>query len=232
MVAVVFIASFPAGPWQTNCYLVAPADAGPCLVLDPGVGAYDTVRALVEEHGLAPQGVLLTHGHIDHLYSAADVCATYDIGCWIHPADRARLTDPYLIPGARELVERALGQAHDFADREPAVVHEVADHDRFGLAGLEIEVLHAPGHTPGSVLYRVAPADRPLVFTGDVVFAGSVGRVDLPGGDGATMSRTLRSVVLGLADDTVLLPGHGGQTTVSRERASNPYLTNEGLTSF
>lgn len=232
MVAVVFIASFPAGPWQTNCYLVAPADRGPCIVLDPGVGAFDTVRDLVEEHGLEPQGVLLTHGHLDHLYSATDVCATYGVDCWIHPADRARLTDPYDIPGAYEFVEQALGRARDFTDREPAVVHEVADGDRITLAGLEIEVLHAPGHTPGSVLYRVAPADRPLVFTGDVVFAGSVGRVDLPGGDAAAMRRTLRTVVLGLPDDTVLLPGHGGQTTVSRERAANPYLTREGLTSF
>ncbi|MEA5153553.1 MBL fold metallo-hydrolase [Raineyella sp.] len=267
MVAVVFIASFPAGPWQTNCYLVAPAETGPCVVIDPGVGASDVVGELVAQTGLVPQGVLLTHGHLDHLYTAIDVCETYGVGCWIHPADRARLTDPYRIPGARELVARATGLARDFTGREPAVVHEVADHDRIALAGLVFEALHAPGHTPGSVLYRLEPlgpgrvvpaagesgarqsgteesgarradvqqteADaRPLVFTGDVVFAGSVGRVDRPGPDPEAMRRTLRDVVLRLTDETVLLPGHGGQTTMSRERATNPYLTPQGLTSF
>lgn len=241
MVAVVFIASFPAGPWQTNCYLVAPGDEGPCVVLDPGVGAADVVRDLVEENGLVPQGVLLTHGHIDHLYTAIDVCETYGVGCWIHPADRPRLTDPYEIPGAREYVSQATGRARDFTDRAPAQVHEVADRDRISLAGLDFEALHAPGHTPGSVLYRLqhlgagvsgTAEARPLVFTGDVVFAGSIGRVDFPGGDPEAMRRTLREVVLRLPDETVLLPGHGGQTTVSRERATNPYLTAQGLTSF
>ncbi|QGF24515.1 MBL fold metallo-hydrolase [Raineyella fluvialis] len=230
-----FIASFPAGPWQTNCYLVAPGDQGPCVVIDPGVGALGPVHDLVAEHGLEPRGVLLTHGHIDHLYSAVDVCAAYDVGCWIHPGDRARLTDPYEIAGAREVVEQELGHARDFSGREPAVVHEVADREPITLAGLAFEPLHAPGHTPGSTLYRIAPQEpetRSLVFTGDVVFAGSIGRVDLPGGDAATMRETLRTVVLELADDTVLLPGHGGQTTMSRERASNPYLSAQGLTSF
>lgn len=223
-----FIASFPAGAWQTNCYLVGPAAGGPCVVVDPGVGAIDTIRQVVAEQGLQPRGVLLTHGHVDHMYSAADVCAEYGIGCWIHPADRERLTDPYAVPAARELVAQSLGQARDFTDHEPAPLHLVGDRDRIALAGLEFEALHAPGHTPGSTLYRLACPDDErfgaLVFTGDVVFAGSVGRTDLPGGQPEVMARTLRRVVLELADDSVLLPGHGGQAVMSRERATNPYL--------
>lgn len=228
MVALVFIASFPAGPWQTNCYLVGPSAGGPCVVVDPGVGALDTIRRIVAEEGVQPQGVLLTHGHVDHMYSAADVCAAYGIGCWIHPADRAWLTDPYALPGARDLVARSLGEARDFTEHEPSPLHPVGDGDRITLAGLEFEALHAPGHTPGSTLYRLAYPDDErigaLVLTGDVVFAGSVGRTDLPGGQPEVMARTLQHVVLGLADDTVLLPGHGGQALVSRERATNPYL--------
>jgi glyoxylase-like metal-dependent hydrolase (beta-lactamase superfamily II) len=228
MVTDVFIASFPAGVWQTNCYLVGPAPGGPCVVVDPGVGAIDTVRRIAADERLSPQGVLLTHGHIDHMFSAAQVCEEYGVGCWIHPADRAWLTDPYAIPGARQLLAQSLGEAPDFTDREPAPLHEVADGDRIELAGLEFEALHAPGHTPGSTLYRIAyPEDDrvdALVFSGDVVFAGSVGRTDLPGGRPEVMETTLRRVVLGLSDDTVLLPGHGGQALMSRERATNPYL--------
>jgi glyoxylase-like metal-dependent hydrolase (beta-lactamase superfamily II) len=224
----VFIASFPAGAWQTNCYLVGPAAGGPCVVIDPGVTAIDTVRRIVRDEGLAPAGVLLTHGHIDHMFSAAALTEEYGIGCWIHPADRPYLTDPYSIPAARELVAQMVGEAPDFTDREPSPLHEVADGERIVLAGLEFEALHAPGHTSGSTLYRLAYPDDDrydaLVITGDVVFAGSVGRTDLPNGDPTVMAATLRHVVLGLADRTVLLPGHGGQTLVSRERDTNPYL--------
>lgn len=223
-----FIASFPAGAWQTNCYLVAPGGAGPCVIVDPGIGALDTIRGVIADQGLEPAGVLLTHGHLDHMFSVSDVCAEYGIGCWIHPADRHHLTDPYGIPGARELVAGSVGVAPDFTDREPDVVHEVGDGDRIAVAGLDLEVLHAPGHTPGSVLYRMPYPDddrvEALVWSGDVVFAGSVGRTDLPGGDPGMMARTLREVVLELSDDTVLLPGHGGQALMSRERSTNPYL--------
>lgn len=230
-----FIASFPAGPWQTNCYLLGPQAGGPCVVVDPGVTAIDTVRRVVEDQGAEPRGVLLTHGHIDHMFSAAEVCETYGIGCWIHPADRHYLTDPYAVPGARMLIEQVFGQVRDFTDCEPAEVHEVADGERIALAGLEFEALHAPGHTRGSTLYRLAyPDDEQigaLVLTGDVVFTGSVGRTDLPDGQPQVMEETLRRVVLGLADDTVLLPGHGGQTLMSRERTTNPYLRFQGLPS-
>lgn len=223
-----FIASFPAGAWQTNCYLLAPEESGPCAVVDPGVGALDTIRRIVAEQGLQPQGVLLTHGHLDHMFSVAGVCEEYGVDCWIHPADRCQLTDPYGIPGARQLIESELGQALDFTDREPSVVHDVVDGDLIALAGLQFEALHAPGHTPGSTLYRLAIPDderfEAVVLTGDVVFAGSVGRTDLPGGDPDVMQRTLRHVVLAMADATVLLPGHGGQALLSRERISNPYL--------
>jgi len=234
-VAVVFIASFTVGPWQTTCYLVGPAPGGPCVVIDPGVGASGPLADVVAEHHLEPAGVLLTHGHVDHMFTAAEACERWDIGCWIDDADRHWLTDPYLLPGARELVAAALGEAPDFTDREPAEVHGVVAGEPITLADLTFTPYGAPGHTPGSTMFALDhpedPSLSPLVFCGDVVFAGSVGRTDLPGGDPQVMAATLRDVVLALPDTAVLLPGHGPQTLMSRERATNPYLRDVGLLS-
>ncbi len=232
-----FIASFPAGPWQTNCYVIATEPGAECLILDPGLDAADGVRDVVAEHKLKPVAVVLTHGHLDHMFSVAPLCGGYDATCWIHPDDRQLLADPLraMSPETGQLLAQLTGGTTTFA--EPDDVRELTDGSVLEIAGITLDALHAPGHTEGSVMYRADyPADAPgggeidqVVFSGDVLFAGSIGRTDLPGGDHAAMLRSLRTKVLPLPDSAAVLPGHGPQTTMARERATNPYLRPDQL---
>ncbi|MFI7439554.1 MBL fold metallo-hydrolase [Nonomuraea indica] len=211
------IAGFPAGAFQTNCYVIAPAAGEECVIVDPGQDAAAGVDELLREHRLKPVAVLLTHGHLDHVWSVAPVCGARDIPAWIHPDDRHLLSDPAAGWGA--------GGAQMFGGitlSEPDDVKELADGAVLPLAGLEFVVDHTPGHTRGSVSFRL-PGEQ-IMFAGDLLFAGSIGRTDLPGGDYPTILRSLASKCLPLPDDTVVLPGHGPQTTIGHERATNPYL--------
>ncbi|GAA1148310.1 glyoxylase-like metal-dependent hydrolase (beta-lactamase superfamily II) [Kitasatospora gansuensis] len=217
-----FVAGFPAGAWGTNCYLVAPAAGEECVIVDPGHEATQGVEDLIREHRLKPVAVLLTHGHIDHIASVVPVCGARGVPAWIHPEDRYMMADP-----ARGL-GRALGQQimGSITVGEPDDVRELTDGAVLELAGLNLTVDHAPGHTKGSVTFRTPSQDDipPVLFSGDLLFAGSVGRTDLPGGDSEAIMRSLARVCLPLDDATVVLSGHGGQTTIGRERATNPYL--------
>ncbi len=223
-VTVVFLASFPAGPWQANCYLAALDRGADCLIVDPGMDAIAAVRDLVEEHHLVPAGVLLTHGHLDHVASAALLADGFGVPCWIHPADRELLTDP--AAGLAAMGRQIAAQLPPMS--EPGDLRLLAEGDRVEAGGLSLAVTHAPGHRPGCVLFTLDYPDHPevdrVVFTGDVVFAGSIGRTDLPGGDPEQMVDTLRRTVLALPDSAALLPGHGPQTVMGHERANNPYL--------
>jgi hydroxyacylglutathione hydrolase len=222
-----FIASFPAGPWQTNCYVLATEPGAECVVVDPGLDAVRGVDELVAEHRLKPVAVLLTHGHLDHMFSVTPLCRSSDAACFIHPDDRSLLTDPLAaMSNDTRLLLDQLAPGRRF--EEPDDVRELVNGGSVTVAGLDFGALHAPGHTPGSVMFQTAYAPEPqihsLVFTGDVLFAGSVGRTDLPGGNPADMLDSLRTQVLPLPDSVVVLPGHGPQTTMARERADNPYL--------
>jgi hydroxyacylglutathione hydrolase len=241
----VFIASFPAGPWQTNCYLVAAEADSECVIIDPGVGAAAGVAEVIAEHRLKPVAVMVTHGHLDHTFSVAPLCRSHAASCWVHPADRPFLADPYAAmgPETAELVQR-LAPGTTFV--EPDEVRELTDGADISVAGVDFTALHAPGHTPGSTMFRTEyPPDsaitrevgrgdqggsfplaeiEALIFTGDVLFAGSIGRTDLPGGDHTEMLQSLRTKVLPLPDGAMVLPGHGPQTTIARERATNPFL--------
>ena len=219
-----FIAGFPAGPWGTNCYVVATGTGSECVVVDPGKDAAAGVDQVVREHGLKPVAVLLTHGHIDHMWSVTPVAGAYDATAWIHPGDRHLLTDP-MAGLSPESASMLLGGHYEFV--EPDDVQELSDGRTLELAGLELVVDHTPGHTAGSVTFRAPYAEQGIsevMFSGDLLFAGSIGRTDLPGGDHPTMLRSLRDKVLPLADDVVVLPGHGEQTSIGRERATNPFL--------
>jgi hydroxyacylglutathione hydrolase len=220
----VLIAGFPAGPWGTNCYVAATGPGTECVVIDPGKDAAEGVADVVREHRLKPVAVLVTHGHVDHMWCVAPVAGTYDATAWIHPADRHLLADP-MAGMSRETAQMLLGGNHRFA--EPDDVQELKDTQELELAGLRFVVDHTPGHTGGSVTFRSPdPTDdiSEVMFSGDLLFAGSIGRTDLPGGDHPTMLRSLATKVLPLADDIVVLPGHGEQTSIGRERATNPYL--------
>jgi len=224
----VLIAGFPAGAWGANCFVAATGPGAECVVIDPGQDCADGVAEVVREHRLKPIAVLATHGHLDHVWSIAPISGTYDATAWIHPEDRHLLTDPLagLSRESHTMLSRMLGADHEWS--EPDDVRELADGQELEVAGLRFVVDHTPGHTRGSVTFRTPYDDADdvseVMFSGDLLFAGSIGRTDLPGGDHPTMLRSLTEKVLPLADDIVVLPGHGEQTTIGRERATNPFL--------
>ena len=192
--------------------------------------AIEGIRQVVAEHNLKPVAVLITHGHFDHMWNAQDVAAEFGCAVWIHPADRHLLSDPMAaISGQSAAMLRSQLGMTDLPDFvEPADVRDAVDGAQIEVDGLTFTVDHVPGHTPGTVFYRVdydGPEDvSQVMFSGDFLFAGSIGRTDLTGGSHDEMQCSLRDRVLPLPDDIVVLPGHGGQTSVGRERATNPFL--------
>ena len=228
------VAGFPAGAFAANCYILATAPGEQCVIIDPGQDAEGGIREILARHRLQPAVVLLTHGHIDHVWSVAPVCGAAGIPAYIHPADRALLSDP--AKGFSLGIGQELFGGLKFT--EPDDVKELADGMTLSLVGLEIAVNHAPGHTEGSVAFRLPAPEEPItaggkskigrsgdvLFSGDLLFAGSIGRTDLPGGDYGTILRSLARVCLTLPDETVVLSGHGPQTTIGQERRTNPFL--------
>ncbi len=214
------IAGFPSDVTATNCWVVAVADGEQCVVIDPGIGVAARLDELIAEHRLHPVAVLLTHGHFDHTFSVLPVCQARDVPAFIHPSDRGQLSDPWSGVGMR--AGAPLFGTLSFA--EPDDVRELSDGDKVSLAGLDFGVRHAPGHSLGSVTFGLATDEEPVLFSGDVLFAGSIGRVDLPGGSMADMERSLRAVILPMHDATLVHCGHGPSTTIARERAANPFL--------
>jgi len=221
----VLVTGFPAGAFAANCYIVAPAPGEECVIIDPGQDAERGIEELLARYRLKPIAVLLTHGHIDHVWSVGPVCDAKGIPAYIHPADRDLLADP--ASGLGLNVGQELFGGITFT--EPDDVLLLADGCSITLGGCDFAVGHVPGHTPGSVTFRTddAPSDgdnSKMLFSGDLLFAGSIGRTDLPGGDHAAMLKSLGRT-LTLPDETVVLPGHGPQTTIGAERRTNPFLT-------
>jgi len=244
-VGAVLILRLVAPVFATNCCVVVAGTDGrdaDCVVVDAGAGVAPQVERLVAERGLVPRAVAATHGHVDHTWDAAALCERYDVPLRIHPADAYRLADPFGTLGLAGAgsgdgrgVSGALAQAlaatgHRPDDyRAPGDVEVLAEGDGELVAGaVRLRTLHAPGHTEGSTLLLTAGATsdggRDVVLAGDVLFAGGVGRTDLPGGDPDVMARTLRDVVGGLDPELGVVPGHGPTTTVGHELATNPYL--------
>ncbi len=198
------------GVFQSNCYLVGPSSDGLVFVVDPGSDG-GAIAAALRDAGGELAAILLTHAHLDHIGAVAELRASFDVPVYLHPAD---------LP----LYERAGEQAAAFGlsvDAPPPHDRDLDHGDQLSFGDLTLEVRHAPGHSPGGV---VLVGDRDA-FVGDCVFAGSIGRTDLPGGDTRTLLESIRAQILTLPPDTVLHPGHGPQTTVGFEAASNPFLT-------
>ncbi len=216
------VRGFPAGAFGTNCYVLAAAEGEQALIVDPGQDAVDGIEEIVARHRLHPAAVLLTHGHLDHTWSVAPVCGARDIPAYIHPDDRFMLADPGR--GVGPQIGRMIA---GMTFTEPDDVVELGDGQALDLAGFGLDVALAPGHTPGSVTFGTTdggPDGEPVLFSGDVLFAGSIGRTDLPGGSYADMLSSLARVILPMADETLVLSGHGPTTTIGRERATNPFL--------
>ena len=199
------------GVVQENCFIARRDGAREALVFDPGEEP-ERIAHVIDALGLDVQAILLTHTHFDHIGAVAPLARHTGAPVWCPEAETHVLADimSYVLwPGFGPY------ESYD-AD------HTVAGGEKLELAGLEIDVIFTPGHSPGHVSYSI-PAER-VLFSGDVLFQGSVGRVDLPGGDWPTLARSIAGLLETLPDDTRVYPGHMGQTTLGRERATNPFL--------
>lgn len=239
MTADHFVVGVPLGRWQTNCYLVGHRVEGTCAVVDPGEGATGRVRDLLDDLDVHCEAVLLTHGHLDHMWAAPELARDLAVPVFLHPDDRWLWDDPGagfsdMIPGG---LEAAVGLRWDPPE---GALEDLADGQRLSFGGVDFEVCHTPGHTPGHCTFlagdlegaRVdfalgahdpAPTEGALL-SGDLLFRGSVGRTDLPRGSSQELLASLGRSVLPLEDGTLVLPGHGPYTTVGVERVDNPFL--------
>ncbi len=205
------VRTFTVGPVQENCHIARREDSDEAIVIDPGEEAPRLLEAL-EALELNVAAILLTHTHFDHVGAVAPLARATGADVWC-----PELEVPVLADIMRFVPWPGFGP-YDSYDAD----HTVAGGEQLELAGFEIDVLFTPGHSPGHVTYSI-PAEQ-AIFSGDVLFQGSIGRTDLPGGDHATLMQTLATLVEALPDETVVYPGHMGNTTIGRERATNPFL--------
>lgn len=242
-----FVLGFPLGRWQTNCYLLGDRSAGTAVVIDPGEGGTENVPEALEREGVTCAAIMLTHGHLDHLWSAPELSRKLEVPVFLHPDDRWLWNNPAVGFGSVPdgALEWLLGRPWDpSTDR----LGDLEDGQRLSYGGIELEACHTPGHTPGHVTFLarglrdaewlLAPdleapdleaSDLPsghqeALLTGDLLFRDSVGRTDLPRGSTDGLLGSIERTVLPLADDLLVLPGHMQATTVGRERSNNPFL--------
>jgi glyoxylase-like metal-dependent hydrolase (beta-lactamase superfamily II) len=200
---------------ETNCWVVAPEAGGPGVVIDAPPDPAGVLE-LLAEHQVTPVALLLTHGHIDHTGGAGAVVAASGIDAYVHPDDDYLTLDP------RSQLRMLFGMvpAGDFSP--PIHRLSLKDGQGLSLAGIDLEVLHTPGHTPGHCCFLIR--QQGVLFSGDHLFAGSIGRTDLPGGNYDTLMESMQSKVLPLDDQVAVYPGHGPTTTLAHERRTNPFL--------
>jgi hydroxyacylglutathione hydrolase len=211
------IRSFAAPMFATNCWVIAPAKGSECIIVDPGMPDISAeIELIVAEEGLKPVASLLTHGHLDHTFSIKALADGYGIPAYIHSEDRRFIAEPAGIHGT-QFVQMLEGMS--FA--EPINTQTLRDSQELDLLGMKIKAIHAPGHTKGSLMFMINDS---ILLSGDVLFAGSIGRTDLPTGSSSDMTNTLRKKVLTLDGEIRVLPGHGEETTIKYERKTNPYL--------
>lgn len=207
------IVAIPNGMFAQNCYLVVDEAARECAIVDPGEEA-GLILHKVAETGARPVAIWLTHAHLDHVLGVGRVAAETEAPVWLHPADR---------PLYDAVPEQAAWFGLPGPPRLPAPDHPFIPGEPVRVGGLAFDVRHTPGHSPGSVC--LVEREHSVVFVGDVMFAGSIGRTDLPGGDFDTLMRSIEHELLSLPDGTILYSGHGPETTIGQERRTNPFIT-------
>ncbi len=201
---------------MTNAYVVAPDAPGPAIIIDAPPDP-EPLFDVLRHHELAPVALLVTHGHIDHVGGAGTIDAELAVKTYLHPDDDWLASDP-----AAQLAA-LFGYSEEVPGISPPAATLPLEHDqRLRLAGLELTVIHTPGHTPGHCCFHLA--GEGVLFSGDQLFAGSIGRTDLPGGSWVDLMDSMRTRILTLDDATDVLPGHGPTTTLARERDTNPFL--------
>ena len=211
------VRSFVAPMFATNCWVIAAEPGGECIIVDPGMTDISAeIEMIVSEEGFKPVAALLTHGHLDHTFSVKPLADGYEIPAYIHSEDRRFIADPAGIHGT-QFADQLSGMS--FA--EPHRVETLRDGAMLDFLGMKIRAIHAPGHTKGSLMFLI---NEETLLSGDVLFAGSIGRTDLPTGSMSEMRNTLSKKVITLDDSIRVLPGHGDETTIKYERKTNPYL--------
>ncbi|WP_324716413.1 MBL fold metallo-hydrolase [Carboxydochorda subterranea] len=205
------VVTLPVGMLEANCYLLIDEASGTVVVIDPGADASRILEAIGSRH---VTHLLLTHGHFDHVGALAPLKEATRAPILAHPADRDML---HMAPDAAALF------TGEPVPQPPAPDAALEHGQRIAVASVELQVRHTPGHSPGSVVF-VMTRPTPAVFSGDTLFAGSVGRTDMPGGDPEALHRSIREQLLSLDDATPVYPGHGPSTTIGRERTTNPFL--------
>ena len=207
------IASFELGPVATNCFLFWEEEGEEAVLVDAPQGAWRNIEPVLEQEGLKLSKLLLTHGHWDHMMGAARIKEEQDIETWGHEADRRLFAEPAIMSAF----------AMPGMNLDPIEIdHWVGEGDVVEILGRQAEVRHVPGHCPGNILFYLE--EEKMALVGDAIFAGSIGRTDLPGGDFEVLAKAIRERIYTLPDEVVLLPGHGPSTTVAHEKATNPYV--------
>lgn len=199
------------GPVSTNCYIVIHKDTKEAFVVDPGDYG-EGLAAQLDKLGAKPEGILLTHGHFDHAGAAEDLAKKYDIPVYAHMKEQETLENPMVNLSGNMMGNPKVYHADEF----------LRDQQEFDLAGFHIRCLHTPGHTAGGCCYYIARED--VLFSGDSLFCGSIGRTDFPGGSAATLVNSVREKLMVLPENTLVLPGHDARTTIEQERMYNPFL--------
>lgn len=202
---------YTVGRWASNTYIAAARSGESAVVIDPGEDAGPLIAERLSAHGLRCEAVLLTHGHLDHIWAAKEVCDAAGAEAWIHPEDRWLLDDPGAALGASGM---------RLTIDVPEVISDLRDEQRLRFGGLDIDVRHTPGHTPGHCVFLT----NGIVFSGDLIFQSSIGRTDFPRGSIEDLMDSIRRVILPLDDEVMILSGHGPETTVGIERRTNPFV--------
>lgn len=242
MPAEPFVVGLTLGRWQTNCWVVGDRATDTCVLVDPGEFGAREVPPLLDRLGVTCEAILLTHGHLDHFWSVPELARGLDVPVHLHADDRYLWDSPVVGFGTMPQESAAVVLQQQFGlvwDPPTDRLQTVADHERLKAGGVEFTVRHTPGHTPGHVTYlghdldgapvefamgSLGASRGDVLFSGDLIFAGSVGRTDFPRGSTTDLFRSIVDTVLPLEDDTLILSGHGPDTTVGRERATNPFV--------
>ncbi len=194
----------------TNCYLLCNTDIKECVLIDPADRA-DEISGMIDESGCELKGILLTHGHFDHIMAADDIRKKYDVKIYASCDEKNTLAMPHINLGEEYGMNLSL---------QADVWHN--DKEHLKLAGFDIQALHTPGHTEGGTCYYIKEIG--VLFSGDTLFCGSVGRTDFPGGSMSAIVRSIKDKIMVLPDETKVYPGHGEGTSVGYERVNNPFL--------
>lgn len=222
------ITAIPVGPLQANCYVLTADDSAECVVIDPGQQAIEPLDEVLTDRGLTIAALLVTHGHFDHVASAAQLSRSHRADVYLGAGDVPLLTGQWsaMPEDLRAALAPSLQSGDDLDNLRPDRLTPLAGGERLRLAGLDIDVLAVPGHTPGSITYllRTEGNEPDIAFTGDTLFAGTIGRTDLPGGSSSQILASIDSRLHTLPDDTIVAPGHGPASTIGDERMVNPHL--------